>query len=274
MVGKAVLDSFPLVSQPGRETGTPPAFGGSQYWYERHTARYSGCGPVAAANLFAVMAKGDDEKARRMGISFGADGSIAKAEYLAFMQRVYDAVGTREIPGICRRMDERHEKTRAMLNSEVEAVRKKGLGRYKNPLSHIPASLGNSAGSFCRGVLRYGEQNGMQLLPHRLKTRGASCEEGLAFIEGGLRSKVPVVLLSWLNRHDVLLYARDFGDAPKAVQNYEPHFMTIAALRQGEKGAELMVSDRGIRAGIPYASLCESWASPWATGSALLYFTL
>lgn len=274
MTDKNVLKMFPLVALPGRKPGTPPAFGGSQYWYARHTARYSGCGPVAAANLFAVLAREHGELAAKIGLRAEGDGGFSKAEYLRFMEDVYAEVGTRERRRLSAYEDKRHAEIARLLASGDEAAVRRGLAMKKSWLSYLPASFGNSAESFCRGVLRYADAKGIALTPHTLKTRRAAYEEGLGFIEAGLGAGTPVVLLSWLNRHAVRFYPQHFTDLPHESVSAEPHFLTIAALRESEKGPELLVSDRSLRAGVPYASLQKSWQGPGAYGSALLYFTL
>lgn len=273
MEGRQVLDSFPLITQPGRRPGELPAFGGSQNWLSLPMGRYSGCGPVAVANLFAQLAATRPALAGPIGLSVRAGGPMEKEVFLPFMEKVYRIVGTRGVPWLSGRLNEANERTRQMLLSEDPAVQHRGLRRQKAWWNYLPVSFGNSAASLLKGVERYTRPRGFSLQEHLLYTHRLGYEEGLAFLREGLSAGVPVVLLTWLNRHEVRLYEGDFAPPVKITKNTEPHFLTVAALRPGGEGPELLVSDRGMRAGVPYEALQKSWQSPFARGSALLYLT-
>lgn len=262
----------PLPTVPAGENALP-FFGGDQEWFSRYTARLSGCGLVAAANVFATFAATDLRLANTLDIHPDKDGTVGLESYKAFMERVFETVRTRQIRRLCDFVDERHSRAAGLLASEDEAERRKGEALQRSPLSHLPATFGNSAASLRRGVDRFAEKHEIKLLWREQKVRKLGHEEGLAFIEAGLAAGAPLILLNHLNRADVYYHGKNFVKNPVRGENPTMHFMTVTALHEGKEGPRLVLSDAGCIATVSYKQLQASWQTAGALGGSLLWFT-
>lgn len=268
MAGETLYQAFPRIQlQNGRA-----AFGGHQQWFARHTARASGCGPVAAANCLALFALQRPALPQGLGLSLLPNGRLEGSGFLAFMEEVYRRVGTKELGPLARMMDERHEAIRLLRASKQPHIQQEGKTLEEELLSRLPPSLGNSSTSFCRGVERCGRAMGLPASTNLLRTLHAGRGEALAFIRSGLEAGAPVVLLTWYNHHPIDHYPNGFSQAPVAGSVKLPHFITIVGLAEQDAGYGtcLIASDAGQRAKIGFDALWRSWQSPAAARSALI----
>lgn len=271
MYGEALYEAFPRIEMPGRR----PAFGGNQAWFLRHTARVSGCGPVAAANLLAVHAQQRPAVLAKTGLQRLPDGHWEGRSFLRFMEAVYASVGTRELGPLASFMDRRHEAIRLLKESIKPDVQKEGEALAKSPLSHLPPSLGNTAARFARGTERCARQLGLPLSSNILSTFRLSRGEGLTFIKAGLLAGAPLVLLTWLERPAIVHYPEGFAKNGSQSEVKWPHFITLVGLAENDRdwGTALIASDAGMEAKLPYDSLHRAWQGPGAVKGALVLFT-
>lgn len=250
------------------------AFGGDQEWFSGYTARLSGCGPVAVANVFATLAATSPVLARAYGVHPSSEGHLPLADYCAFMEDVYASVGTREIRPFARIVDRRREEARQLMAAGGEENIQKAAAILRSPLTHLLPSLGNSISSLKRGVLRYAQKVGTPLQWNQMRTHRAKWDAALAFIEEGLCAGVPVLLLTSLSRHDLFYHEGTLDAPPRLNTDTLVHFMTIVAVVEDSAGSlQLLLSDAGKLARIPYDHLHASWASPLAAGGALSWFS-
>ncbi|MDL2325112.1 hypothetical protein LJC61_08235 [Ruminococcaceae bacterium OttesenSCG-928-A16] len=226
-------------------------FGGNQMWFARKTQRLAGCGPVAAANVLASLARQNPAVAAALNLHFLQGSQISQPSYLQFMQRVYQTMRTLEIP---------------LLNHLADASAK------EKP--KIPPSLGRGAAGFASGILRFAAKNGVALKAHTLLPGFSPYNKGLHFIMRGLQAGTPVVLLTARNKHTLWQYNQNVNATPQKAQALHSHFVTVAGVRPGPQGPQLLVSSWGRMFVIEYTELHQSWQWPTSVGAALLYFTM
>lgn len=234
------------------------SFGGNQNWYSRYTSLYSGCGPVAAANVVAVLARGQG-LAARLGLGAGKT-PIPRAKFEALMDESYEIMGSLELPFLPAALDSRFEKAG-------------GNREQMGPLAKLPPSLGNTLRPFVRGTLALAREYGLRPQPHVLYTHFAGEQRALRFIRQGLGAGSPVVLLTRFNRHPLTLYPEGPKGAAVESRITSPHFMTIARLAKKPGGYDVWLSTWGMPARVDLGALARSWRPPLALGSALLYFS-
>lgn len=91
---------FPIITS-GSSQSRLPYLGGNQEWFKEsgnYTAAYGGCGPVAAANILAALARENLTFAKQINHpNWHAQDTIEKAEYLSFMESIYETVTPFEI---------------------------------------------------------------------------------------------------------------------------------------------------------------------------------
>lgn len=243
-----VLAAFPQIIKDGTVY-----FGGDQGWFARKTQRLAACGPVAAANILACLAAQKPMLAKHLPLGFEPEKQIEQQNYLAFMQSVYDTIGTFEVP-IWNAIAEKSDRTQFV----------------------IPPSFGREAAGFESGMLRYAKKYGVLLQAHRFINAYGGYRQGLYFIQKGLAAGCPVALLSTKSKHPMQVYAKGYGGPLTAVNNgVGSHFATIVGLRRNasNRKMELLASSWGKLCVIDYASLYNSWQSPLAVGSQMAYFT-
>lgn len=252
-----------------------PFFGGDQEWFAGYTARLSGCGPVAAANAFATLAAADARLAAVLNIHPGPDGSVGLEVYKDFMERVFGVARTRQIRFLCDYVDKRHARAAALLASGDAQEHEKGRAILQSPLSHIPATFGNSAASLRRGVDRFATGQGLSLLWRQRRTRRLSYEAGLSFIASAFDAGASVILLNHLNRVDLYYHGKAFTTRPVKGENPTMHFVTIVGTRRDENDeVELILSDAGQLVTTSYRDLHTSWQTAGTLGGSLLWFSI
>ncbi len=269
-----VFEVFPRIENPDKNAAQKVFFGGNQAWFSRHTAQMSGCGPVVAANCFAALAATRRPLAEKCGLRYNENGVIPYAVWMSYQDRVYDTVGTLQVPWLAKRVDHQHSLARGMKASENPALREKGAALEKSLLAHLPGSFGNTIWTWRHGVDRYAKSL-RETVRHFTKPTFLAAEgDALLFIREGLAKGSPVVLLTSLNRHELHTYGETPAGNPSISKNKEPHFMAITAVRESPKTGEteLVISNYGKVAGIPLANLCRTWQTPLAAASVLTYF--
>ncbi len=249
-----VPDPFIIVDE---DTGTR-YYGGNQAWFPRNTQTYAGCGVVASANAMrALLCKYPKcyEEAESLLKLLGSV-IITKAEYISVISDMYKRMFIAEVP---------------LANFIYD---KRELDYGKKLFKHIPPSLGMSASSVVRGLLRYAKNNGVLLHDVYLSALFVEYEKGLDFIKQGLERCGAVVLLTSFNRHPLTLYRGKAGDIRDAVSmtDMRTHFATITDVFEKDGEPVIKLSTWGRVATIPYKKLHESWQKRRAYVSALFYF--
>lgn len=266
-----VFELFPRIQNPAAP-GAVPFFGGDQRWYSRYTRLYSGCGPVAAANMVTVHARGQG-CARALGLPDNPTGLITYGDFLLLMDKSYMVMSSFEVPVLNRLMDARHEQA-GRLRKDGGAAQLARAARLQNgPVSKLPPSFGNSLFTFVRGTKALGASFGLALSPAVFHTHLAPEKTALAFIRQQLAAGSPVALLTRFNHHPVALYPKGLGGQAVPSEIKRPHFLTVAGLEENETGPALIVSTWGQAGRIPMAALAKSWRSPGAVMSALIAFS-
>ncbi len=262
--------NYPFVETAG---GCTPALGGSQAWYFSYTAQYSGCGAVAAAGLLAQLALTNPVYAAALGLTPPAGGHFSQAVYLPFQEEVYRTMGSRALPLLSNWANRRWQSAQSMEASKNPRLQARGKRMQTGVWANLPVALGHTAGSFCKGLLRYAGQKGLLLKPQRLNPAFSPYEPGLNFIRQGLALGLPVVVRSQFNAVPVQFCKLGFIAEGPPCQSRIPHFFTLVGLRRQNGQTQLLASNYGRPALLPYNQLHKSWQSPLALGSALLYFT-
>lgn len=239
---------FPRIAAPQGGTW----FGGDQGWYARKAQRHAGCGPVSAVNTLACLAARQPEVAEALNLPFLPDGNFKQRDFEVFMENVYRAVGTFEVP-LVRTVAEKSAKGKTL----------------------IPPSLGREGSGVESALLRYAAKRGVNLCAHRFSTSYAGKKEALAFIRAGIAQGSPVTLLTLWNRHPLLVYWAGYGQPPKAQpKGMAKHFVSLVGVAQGAGGKpEILASSWGRVCRIDYDSLYQSWQSPKAFGTGMWYYT-
>ncbi len=251
---KEISDPFLIVDD---DNGTM-YYGGDQSWFKRNTMTFAGCGVVAAANTMrALLCKYPDAYEKASGrLKTLGNVIITKSGYISVINDMYRKMFVAELP----------------LANIVYDMKNVEYG--SKLLKYIPPSLGMSASSLIRGLLRYSARGGVLIHDVYLSTSYIDYEKGLDFIREGLNKNGAVILLTSFNKHPLTLYSGKAGETVKSVSVSEmrTHFATITGIIDDKKEPLIKISTWGRVATISYRTLHESWQKRRAYVSALIYF--
>ncbi len=229
------------------------SFGGNQAWFSRNSAYKGGCGPVSGANILLSLSLKYPQIKSALSIPIQKDRIIAEEYFIALMEQLYQTMNVLEVPILNRIYD--------------------NLSRQNKYCSKLPINLGIGACRFIRGVLLYGLKNDVFLKHYAISTMFCSYEKGLSFIRFALEKEFPISLLTTNNSYEFMLYDSESFDGG-SMRKMHRHFVTITGICDKGNGTapELIVSTWGKPGIIPFDVLHQSWHSPLAVGSTMVFF--
>lgn len=216
--------------------GTTEYYGGQQAWYydpqkkpDSGLTKYlGGCGPVAAANQMAYMAKQDPDLA---ALYDNNPNNISKSDFEKFQEKIYSFVKPVEVP---------------VFNNWTDSAKtQKG----------IPTVGVTNWVQYAIGVEKYAKSKGIKLRTHAMPqlTTFAQTKE---FIKGGLKAGSPVALLNISTIPANMTY-HDPATNTVGPQSYNMHWVTVTGIEEDYKTGKvtLEVSTWGGKATIELNSL-------------------
>ncbi|MDR2547407.1 MAG: hypothetical protein LBC96_07890 [Lachnospiraceae bacterium] len=242
-------------------------FGGWQNWWsDDYPIRADGgCGPVAAANILAYMALNNPAIAEALGVD--PEVLLTKSGFIDFMNLVYKTVTPLE--------KEEYATLFGILSSVIEKV-EPVVNSYKDLPIDLPDDLSEEQDTFGfwpvqlfkKKVVDFANTNNLSLTPTMLSNTISTIkyDEGLTYIYNAIDKDCPIALLNLLN---VTKMTRvDNG----RISNTQTHWVTITSYENVKDDTILTVSSWGAEWLISYNDLYESWQSPYAIGSGMVYF--
>jgi len=238
----SLQNSFPMID------GTK--FGGNQWWFSTKMGRVGGCGTTSATNILAYMALNNPDIAAALGLD--TSKLLIEAEYTAFMEQVYQCVTPMVIPGINFTIG--IWPPSELGDATVKFASQNGVNLSYQSLTVSDITVGDALRN---GILS-------TLLTDTPTSIGYS--EGIRFIQEGLSKDCPIALLNTFNPVAMTNNNRN--------QSTQQHWVTITDMKYDYTQSDyiLTVSSWGERYEISYNELYESWQSPIAIDSGMLYF--
>ncbi len=174
-------------------------YGGNQLWFQpNQVGMLGGCGTVAAANLLAYLA-------------------INKESFRGLYQ--YDILN----PTI--------EEFRRHMQDVYEYITPIKVFKPIHQVHGMPVTLGlPTLSMLSNGIRQYGKSRGIDLLI-RSKKRIGNMDNVIQFIQEGLQSDSPVLLLIYLNRSLKNVGFIDHGGHQRE-EDFQRHWVTITALHE------------------------------------------
>jgi hypothetical protein len=255
-------------------------FGGDQNWFgedlpegTQSIETVSGCGVVSAANILVSLAYGNEMLAQKMGVKFYYDGTVSKADMVAFMRRAYRRMGSLELPLLAYLYKKNKYHYDEKQQKNTERMRNK-----KRPHRLIPPSLGVWPGRYMRGTLDLASDYGVYLRCRSLLAQFCGYDEGLGFLRRALYAGQCVDIFTGFNGHAMALYPnqRDpFAAKPEWKTNKHHHVVAVGLIENTSSGhPDVLVSTWGKLALIPYDQLHASWQGKNAILSGMFYFEI
>lgn len=211
---------LPIVSTD--ESGNPVRFyGGDQAWFGTRVGRYSGCGAVAAADVFA---------------------------YLALQNPAYAPLFTADSPEISL------ERFREYMEAVIRYV---APGRI--PFTDIPYGGLTSLSRFTRYCDVFLKSCGVPLKGRYFDGRELSLEQAAERIAGQLSRDNPVALLVMQNaRLKCVSYTDAYGKPVTSDVRF--HWMVITSIEQAAEKIEIVVSSEGGKVTLDFSDVwtCDS----------------
>lgn len=140
-------------------------YGGKQSWFNKSIDRSSGCGVVAATNIFAYLLKVDDEKYKYL--YSGNVNKITKDDFKINMNEVYKYITPIHI---------------------------------WNPFSKVNSWGVPTISYFTNGVKKYSQSKGTKLRIYK-KGTCTKYENAVKFIKSALDKKLPIAIITVLNSY-------------------------------------------------------------------------
>jgi hypothetical protein len=198
------------------ENGAVTFYGGDQAWYKTRVGRISGCGAVAAANIFAYLAM---RNAEYKGLFTNDSTEISVETFLRHMDDVIKFVAPLSIPG-----------------TDIPAGGLTSLPKFARNCEEFAARRGVAAkGRCCRGT-------------------DTSFIQASAIIAEQLARDNPVALLIMQNRHMRRVeYVDAYGKAAESDMEY--HWVAVTAMRVEEGRAWVDVSSEGAKAALDFTKV-------------------
>lgn len=188
-------------------------YGGDQAWYGKYVQQFGGCGPTAAANIFAYMAlTGTGLEKLCQHCSY----NMTREDFIKHMEEVYRVVAPSELPFI-----------------------KYSKGGLHIGGIEIPPSLGIfRLSDFVEKVEKYSRDRGIDLKANRLN--GKSTLEGVAsYIKEALSKDCPVALMNMFN--PVNMKWTNPVTNKTSIQIYKQHWVTVTGVIEKDETGEIIV---------------------------------